>query len=209
MKKLILILGAIVILIACKDDPVLRTMIFQPGPDEGIDTYFASSSRYMDLNFGDREYLRISAWTDNLYNSPNDDARVLINFKPLEELSSSKIVSVLLTLYGADNFKWDNGGQFGDNASVIYIVTESWDENSVTWNNQPAYSAIDSVIISQNNDYDSIIVDITDLTINMLQYKNGFLIKQLDEDPYSSMVFSSSDSPTKEKRPKLTVKYWD
>lgn len=209
MKKLILILSTVVFLISCKHDPVLKTVDYQPGADEGIDTYVQSSTRYLDTNFGSNGDLRSSGWTDILHDSPDSDSRILIDFDFLKSLSSSKIESVKLTLYSVDDYEWDNGGQYGSNASAVYVVTESWQENSVTWNTQPEYSVADSVIIPQNNSYDSIMVDITDLTINMLQYKNGFLIKQVNEDPYSSMVFSSSDSSSDKKWPKITVEYWD
>jgi len=189
--------------------PVLKTVVFQPGPEEGIDAYVASSIRYQDSNFGGYYSLLASGWTDVSHDSPNNNSRILINFEFLKTLSSSKIESVKLTLYSIDDYEWDNGGQYGENASAIYVVTEEWQENEVTWNTQPAYSTIDSVIIPQNNDYDSVMLDITDLTKEMLQYKYGFLIKQIDENPYSSMVFSSSDFPTKEKWPKLTIEYWD
>lgn len=97
------------------------------------------------------------------------------------------------------------------NAMLIQRVTTEWTANTVTWNNQPASTATNQVVIPATSEpfLDLIDVDVTELVKGMTgtNTNNGFFIRLQNEVIYNSRIFCSSFYPTKEKHPKLEVTY--
>jgi hypothetical protein len=100
----------------------------------------------------------------------------------------------------------------GANNAWIYRVTESWNEGTVTWNNQPAYTTQNGVALAQSIDdaenFENI--DVTALVQDMLSDTdgcNGFMLKLDNEEYYRSLIFASSDAPDPTRHPKLKVCY--
>jgi hypothetical protein len=100
----------------------------------------------------------------------------------------------------------------GSNAFCIRRVTSQWNSQSLTWNNQPAYSLEGEVILpecqSVKQDFENI--DITELIKYMIQYpdKNyGFIIMLNDEDYYRRLCFASLENPNEYLRPKFVINY--
>lgn len=104
------------------NENVLKTRTLQLGPRLGIDTYVENSNRYQNKNFGSQPEINAQIWTDNMNNSPQDNARILINFPEFNEMGGHEIDSVKLTLYRVDNYPYLSGGQFGSNANYIYCI---------------------------------------------------------------------------------------
>lgn len=189
------------------------TLIFQPNSDCTKDAFINNSPVWnggpgFDVNnYGIQPYLRIEAWTANSAGSPEHDSRSLIDFPELYEIESCDVVQATLVLYANPNITFANGGQAETNDVDIFRIVEPWEELEVTWLTQPGFDETIKAEIPQNNNYDSIEVDVTELVTNMIEIDNsfGFLLKQKNEDPYGSMDFASSQYPDPTKAPKLIL----
>ena len=156
----------------------------------------------------DSEWLRIEAWTASSNGSPEHDHRALVQFEELKTITNINLISATLKLYAYPDFPYANGGQAEVNDVEIFRITKSWIEDQVSWANQPDVDNNISAIIPHNNNYDFIEVDVTDLVQEMLNDPAGsfgFLLKQIDESPYGSMNFASSDYPDYERAPELII----
>ncbi len=196
----------------CDCDPQVyqKKLVLQPDSIEGEDATIGNRLDVVNDNFGNSIWLRNSAWTGYNVGSVEQDYRSLLKFTGIDKINlNSKVDSAVITLYSSRDFPFSSGME-GSNASELHLIKEDWEENLVTWNSQPAYSLNFSVIINRNNNFDSISVDVTDLVQELIAYPDeyfGFLIKQIDEDPYSCMIFCSSDFDDASKHPKLEVYY--
>ncbi len=100
--------------------------------------------------------------------------------------------------------------QTGDNAFSILKIIESWDEHTVTWNNQPDTSALYKISVPKSNAVNQSYtdIDITPMVQEMIKNPSqnfGMMLKLEDEFPYKLVVLASSDYPDKSKRPRLVV----
>ena len=189
------------------------TLIFQPNADCTKDAFINNSPVWnggpgFDVNnYGTQPYLRIEAWTANSNGSPEHDSRSLIDFPELHEIVSCDVVQATLVLYANPNITFANGGQAETNDVDIFRIIEPWEELGVTWLTQPDFDENLKAEIPQNNNYDSIVVDVTELVIKMIELNDshGFFLKQKDENPYGSMDFASSQYPDPTKAPKLIL----
>jgi len=103
----------------------------------GLDTYV--SHQYPDENYGSSEYLQI-ANEYGVNGSPGWAAAAYIEFPRLIDLVrpiNTNIVSAELFFY-YDGY--ENTNPEGRDLN-IYRVTEYWNEDSLKWNNQPAYES--------------------------------------------------------------------
>ncbi len=92
----------------------------------------------------------------------------------------------------------------------IYRIIESWEENSVTWNDQPTFSnvALDeksntSIAIWEDYNVTSAIKEIVEGGID----NYGFILKFPWEDDFTGARIRSSEAAEQSERPKLTVTY--
>ncbi|MFK8007056.1 MAG: DNRLRE domain-containing protein [Saprospiraceae bacterium] len=189
------------------------TLIFQPNSDCTKDAFINNSPVWnggpgFDVNnYGTQPYLRIEAWTANSNGSPEHDSRSLIDFPELHEIESCDVLQATLVLYANPNITFANGGQAETNDVDIFRITEPWEELEVTWLTQPDFDENLKAEIPQNNNYDSIVVDVTELVTKMIEIENsfGFFLKQKNENPYGSMDFASSQYSDSTKAPKLIL----
>ena len=123
------------------------------------------------------------------------------------------IDEAIVTLYGIEDFPSSNGGQFGDNAIRVQLVSDSWIEETTSWNTQPGIINGPEVVVPMNNDYDSINIDIAPLLnyiiTNELSF-NGIRLSQVNEtNPFRVMVFHSSNSDSLNLTPRISINYQD
>jgi PKD repeat protein len=100
----------------------------------------------------------------------------------------------------------------GPNTCWLSRIIEGWDEHTVTWDNQPAITALNRVTIPQSTspheDYEDI--DITQLVQDIVdnpETSHGFELSLVTEEYYRCMVFTSSDYFDPARRPKLVITY--
>jgi gliding motility-associated-like protein len=123
-----------------------------------------------------------------------------------------KKVNLYLTAENNSN-GYSNQPTFGNNNScVLKRVTQNWQENTITWNNQPSTTSQNQVILAQSsNTKQNYIADITNIIKDSRANQNtsfGIMISHLNEPSfYNCMIFASSDWTDPSKRPKLEICY--
>ena len=101
-------------------------------------------------------------------------------------------------------------GHDGDNASTLYPIAGPWHEDSVTWDNQPAWSGMDSVntgALASNGTGANDLKKLVQLWAEGTIENHGLMLRLQDESGTKRAGFVSSDSPDTTSRPKLVVHY--
>ena len=200
----------------------VHTLQLQPGPECGKDAiiwYLRSpSNRFGNVaekNIPNTNYLCIAEWTWEF----NPGRRwVLLDFLSEVELPNDlEIVSARLSLYSPneptpDDFHSSYAVRRKHPIGVVQRVLEPWNEKTVTWNNRPAASRVDQVVLPIPTDVrqDFVNIDVTALVRTMVAspgQNNGFLIRMQNEDYYRKLIFASSDYNDPALRPKLEIDY--
>jgi hypothetical protein len=147
------------------------------------------------------------AWT---FGGSNGLLRSCIDFDLTSIRKNAQILSADLSLY-YNNFS-SSAGQAGINSAVLQRIVEPWNEQTITWNNQPASVHSNEVVLptstSMNQDYTNI--NVTSLITDMISNPGnsyGLMIKQVTEEIFRSMKFCSSDCEDSNKHPKLEICY--
>ncbi len=212
----IFLTGFIFCLFGCKEDVITSseptytqfTESLRPGATEGMDAFIYDYEP--DRNLGTHPDLTAIASTNS---GQALVVRALLKFDFTVLPQNAIIDSIQLSLYSYDSPS--NGSHFSDdgsNSCVLQRLTSSWEEDQVTWNNQPASSEIDQVILaeSENEIQDYLNIDVTDLFKDMiLDSDNNFgcVLKLETEETKRVMLFGSSDNTNSSVHPKLDIYY--
>ncbi len=193
------------------------TITLQPG-SEGkdatlvfINSQTTSKGATNTKNGGNDPELPAVAWT---FDGSPGVFRALLEFDLSGIPVNATIVDAKLSLYACSNCS-DLGHEAlnGEvNTGIIRRVTEAWDENTVTWNTQPAVIDVNQVALaastSQMEDYTDI--DVTALVQDIWadpSTGHGFMISLTDDAYYKRLTFMSSDNTSTTGHPKLVVVY--
>ena len=189
-------------------------LTLQPGAASGKDAYISDwpTGNYANLNFGTFPDYDGIAWTDG---GVAFTGRGLLQFDLSGIPSNAVVVTAQLSLYN-NPASVQTGGQHqsltGSNNGRLERITSAWDENTVTWNTQPATTNLNSVFlpqsISPNEDY--LNINVLQLVLDMINNPStsfGFMIRLNTEQIYRSLVFASSDHLDMSKHPKLQICY--
>lgn len=180
----------------------------RPNSTDGIDALI--NDLKPDINAGTHPDFIANAWTNQ---SIPVIQRSLVKFDLGEIPSNAVIDSAKLSLYSY--ISPANGAHStlsGSNSCIIQRVNSFWDENTITWNNQPSVTPEDKVEIPQSlNDVEHYLeIDVTDMTTEMVRNQAanfGFMLKLVTEEFYRRMTFASSDNSNPELHPKLDIYY--
>lgn len=176
----------------------IETLTLQPG-SEGKDAEVMSI--LPEGNFGDTTFLSVGIFTVPF-------ARSYLQFDLNSIPSDAVIIDANLGLY------FDNSYELTSLPVGLYRVTESWAEDTVTWDDQPAYfnEPSDIQILSKEQSNNFVYWQIIDL---VEQWKAGSVdnygIVLLDTDESSDnggAEFFSSDWASASKWPKLVIEYY-
>ncbi|MEP7169798.1 MAG: DNRLRE domain-containing protein, partial [Bacteroidota bacterium] len=140
------------------------TITLQPdsaaGKDARIDSYFPNS------NYGTYPEFLAGMWTSG---GVWFTVRTLAQFDLSGIPANSVVNSAVLSLYFNPNNSNFNHVHSGTNISYIQRVTANWQENTVTWNNQPASTTQNQATVPSSStgsqDYPNI--DVTQLVADM------------------------------------------
>ncbi len=183
------------------------TIVLKPGPDEGKDANVLS--RNPATNYGNSHLFKADAWT---YSGEFYIDRIFLDFNLDTIVDVDNLISAKLNLY----YHYLNVGQdieqtqYGDNFSVIRRVITPWEEDKITWNNQPQATEEDQLILppSTNLRQDFLGINVTTLVKDILNKPDssfGFMIKIYKEETYRRIAFASSDHPDPDKWPELVL----
>jgi len=181
------------------------TIVLQPGPSDGDDA-IVSQTRPTQTH-GDYQDFLAQAWT---FQGTPGITRSVIRFDLSSIPAGATILNADLSLYYAVDSP--NEGHTGDNAAFLRRITSEWEENTLTWNNQPSYSTQNEVYLpessSTNQDYENINVTamMKDIFDNPSD-NNGMIFMLENEQIFTSMLFYSNDGPHPALRPKLEITY--
>ncbi len=102
-------------------------------------------------------------------------------------------------------------GHVGANSSYLQRVMQTWQDNVVTWNNQPSATSVNQVTLpaSTSSTQDYLNIDVTALIsdIYLSGTNNGLLLKLVNEQVTNILAFCSKDHPDVTKHPRLRVYY--
>ena len=211
-----------------KDNPLIlkipfdsggwKVMTFQPGPDTGKDAMI--SNLEPDRNFGSHKSFEATFITEPVLTvMRSNNSLIWFDLNALPK--SATIKKVTLRLIYDLPLVWDstifypgtNGG-IEWCGGVLQKIVEPWEEDKVTWNNQPKTVEINQVYISPfilNANF--ITVDVTPLYVSSantdaVEYPNyGMFFRLWPREWVPGFRFGSSDNPDGRLRPELTVYY--
>jgi hypothetical protein len=192
-----------------------KSITVQPGPAEGKDAMI--SNLQPDKNFGGHKYFEATFLSEPVLTVMRSNRSLLFfNLDTLPKFSKIKKVTLKLTYdlpipfdpivfkpdqYPVPGIKW-YGGAFQQ-------IVEPWDENKVTWNNQPATVEANQVLLAPFNRNTNIIeVDVTRLFVPMAEVaapNHGIMFRLWPEDNFPGFRFASSDYPEGHYRPALRI----
>jgi hypothetical protein len=180
------------------------TVTLQPDAANGKDAHL--SSRNHTTNYATLPYMGARAWT---YSGAPNQARGLIDFDLSSLPNNVTITDAKLTLVpyinGATN------PMTGENAITISRVTQTWDEQSVTWDTQPTTDNSFQVNLPSSNNANN--YEFIDVTALINDRKNnptqnfGMMIQLVTEQHYRAAAFASSDNADVTLHPKLEITY--
>jgi hypothetical protein len=184
-----------------------KTIILQPGPADGTDTYI--NSAFPDQQWGNNPNLVPCAWT---YEGVFGIGRALTLFDLSQIPADAQILDARLTLFYDPAAAY--GEQYGENASCFERITENWEEMAATWNVQPDVTTAEALFLdkTQSPSQDLTDIDFTSFVSDWVLHPEtnfGFSHRMVTEITYCCLVYSSSDHPDPARRPKLVVTYRD
>jgi hypothetical protein len=210
---------------ASKENPLIlkipwnateKILFLRPGPAAGKDAMISNLGP--DKNFGTYQYFEATYMSEPILTVMRSN-RSLIWFDMNLLPKSAIIRKVILQLSYNLPVPWDSTIYFSNNADsivanvggVLQQIIEPWEENKVTWNNQPKTIEFNQVFISpfiRNTNF--IWVDVTKLFVspaaNALP-NYGMLFKLNQDERFKGFRFGSSDNPDSTLRPGLSVYY--
>ena len=196
----------------------LRLLVLQPGPDAGKDAMI--SNLEPDKNFGDHKYFEATYLSEPVLTVMRSN-RSLIWFNLSALPKSAVIRKVVLHLRFDIPVPFDPAvfPVITDPVSPVWCgavlqrITETWEENKVTWNTQPKTDPTNQVYISpflKNANF--LDVDVTRLYVSTSTFPegartNGMLFKLWPTEKFPGFRFTSSDYSEPTMRPKLSIYY--
>jgi hypothetical protein len=186
-------------------------VVLQPGA-QGKDAMIFSRADQVAVNAGNYPGIYAYTWTWGALGQGTQ--RSLLEFDLSHIPVNATITSAKLTLF-ADNYQSVNVSGHstltGNNSSKLKRILSSWEEDSVTWNNQPATSSTDFVALTtstsstQNYELD-VLSDVMDM-INNPSKNHGWMLELDEESTYRGLFFGSSDAAKSSLFPKLEISY--
>lgn len=208
------------LVIGCKDDscdvmpnnePSVITL--QPGSVIGKDAlveYYPFNDTE-NRNYGSSVEFSGISWTDD---GTQFIVRSLINFD-LDTIPQNAVIdSVKLSLFAYGNVGHGTGHSTLDGSNECYLqrLIQEWEEDQVTWSNQPQTTPLNQVFLpeSETEMQDYVGIDVTALVKDMINDPSesfGFMLRLKNETGYRRMFFATSDVEEAAKRPKLDIYY--
>lgn len=186
-------------------------LYIQPDATYGIDARvynWLGDSSTADTNYGNFPYYFVDAWTTN---SINKWSREYLKFDLSMLDSGTDVYYAELSLFNG-NAPHGGGSLKKTQRSLSYLAkaTSSWDEMSITWNNQPGINPSIISVPTPNTTQADVFVDVTDHIIDWVvdgEDNNGWRHQLAKEQKYKRLSYWSSDGSVPSRTPKLTIWY--
>lgn len=189
---------------------VLKTITIQPGPVEGKDAYVASN--FPSTNFGSNHYINIG----KMAIVPLELARVGYEYYDFYrsyfqfDLTDLQVGAIIVEA-DLEVYQYYTS-ELADFMISIHQVTESWEENSIIWTDQPYYPSPESTITVSPGLATWLSWDITSLVQGWLDGEienHGIVLKDTNESSSNiSWCYSSDWMSNPSLCPKLEITYY-
>ncbi len=195
-----------------------KVMVLQPGPDDGNDAMITNLDP--GKNLGDHRYFEATFISEPILTVMRSNES-LISFDMNALPKSATIKRVILNLWYDLPLVWDStifypagGGGIQWHGGVLQKIIEPWEEDKVTWNEQPKTTEANQVYISPFIlNTNMITVDVTKLYVqdpltdaaDIPGY--GMFFRLWPQEWVPGFRFASSDYPEARMRPKFTIYY--
>lgn len=207
MKRKLMFAGIAILLMysSVKSQTGNHTIILQPGPSAGIDA--ETRSDLPNESRGNLYDFIANAWTaqGNYF-----VMRSFLKFDLSAIPTDATILHATLKLttnLNTGHYQLDSGA----NTSYLLRVTEPWDEQAITWNNQPDVDFSNPVVLPQSySNTQTYFLNVSShiMAMHASPTNNfGWCLRLQTEEKYRCLVFASSDHPVSEWRPELEVQY--
>jgi gliding motility-associated-like protein len=185
------------------------TVTLQPNASAGKDAGLFSCipCGFNNQNYGQHLDLMGLAWTNG---GAESLTRGLLQFDLCVLPIDAVITDARLSLYqNTTSGHGSHSSLSGPNKCLLERVTQPWDEQAVTWDNQPPSTSLHAVTLapssSANQNY--LHIDVTQLVKDMVGQNYGFMLRLETESYYRKLVFASSDHANPALHPKLEITY--
>jgi alpha-tubulin suppressor-like RCC1 family protein len=199
---------------------VQKTVTFTPSKDAYLYmTLKPGYEYYASTNYGSVNKFYSGEWSASNYRV---NQRSIMDFDVASIPADAVILEARLSLYSMypqtnDDYRHSSNlikpnSIYKSNASYIERVTTGWTESAVTYNTQPATSAIHRLLLPESNTSDQNYVDydVTALVKDMINNPGesfGFMLRLANEAKYSRMAFCSREFADTSRRPRLVIRY--
>jgi len=187
------------------------TITLQPGAADGKDAILHSLPSHANQSLGDNNQFPAGAQTAG--GDPFVEKSV-VEFDLSGIPTGTIINSATLSLYawGENSGQGPHNTLSGTNECWLERITESWDEHTVTWNNQPASTATNRITVPESSspDQDYPNIDVTTLIQDILDNPTtsfGLIMRPKIETHWRQLNFCSSDHADPALHPKLVICY--
>jgi hypothetical protein len=139
-----------------------------------------------------------------------NENRALIHFDLNKINKEKKIKAIKLNLFALGDSKNGLFHRGSQNSAYITRITENWNENTVTWDNQPKNTLENKVVLSNSssNNQDYTNIDVTQLFIDILSTNNyGIKLMLAEEKLENALFFASLNSGDSTKFPFIEIEY--
>lgn len=210
---LILISQSCRILSITQKEPVAPThtrvseVLLKPNADKGKDAIIQSQDP--SSNFSELENLNLST---SIEDGDSIAQRMLIAFDLDTFPDYAYVRKATLVFFRDSTDRNPNSLHFGNNAFTTYRVSESWNEQTVNWDNQPTIEVGGSVWNreSWSEDQPYFEINVTHMVRDMVNKtidNHGFLIKLSDELAIQNLSWVSSDHRDTSLHPELRIEF--
>lgn len=187
-------------------------VILQPGAEHGKDALIEDYPLrdYSNTNFGTHEAFQASAWTAQGIPMVT---RAIIDFDFSIIPSNKQIKYATLVLSPAENTSYGTGhsNRSGSNEFIIQRITSEWNEQTVTWDNQPSTTTNGQVLVAGTSNamlkYEIVVTKLIQDIFENPSQSYGLMIKLVTEECYRRVLFASSDYYDPSKHPKLIIEF--
>jgi hypothetical protein len=184
------------------------SVVLQPDGTTGVDALVSNYSTSINNNYGSNTEFEAYNWTIGGTAFIN---RSFIRFDLSAIPVNAVVQQAVLMLYNNPTSPDNSGAHFGSNSGWLEKVTASWNENTITWNNQPPTTTTNRMVVPQSTSaHEDYTLDITTLAQGMITNpatNYGLMFRSQTEVNYRALIFCSSDYSDPTKRPKLSITY--
>ncbi|HAS35678.1 MAG TPA: hypothetical protein DCS15_04275 [Flavobacteriales bacterium] len=204
--RFLFILLILPLLVACEQTSV-EYIWLKPDAAEGKDALIQSFPKELQQSTSS-VFMAEAKWDDQ--NEQQLISRSLLEFDLKSLPRNAKVLHAELRLFnGLRSDLLSNINESDINDCLLQRITESWDETSVTWVNQPETTSENEVRVGASTlDREDLSIDITELLIDLQRIENfGLMLKLVEEQGVKRQAYGSSDAFHSEFHPELLIEY--